>query len=92
LNQFAIDAVYRFGMEENFYAGIRYNTASGKLANSDPNEVTINRVQASLGWFLTKNILVKFEYVNQTYDDFPLDNIHSGAKFSGYVIETAISF
>jgi len=91
-NQFAIDAVYRFGMEENFYAGIGYNTASGKLANSNPNEVTINRIQGSLGWFLTKNILVKFEYVNQTYNDFPLDNIHSGAKFSGYVIETAISF
>ncbi|MEO8399430.1 MAG: hypothetical protein ABI550_06400, partial [Ignavibacteriaceae bacterium] len=52
-NQFAIDAIYRFGMEEKVYAGIRYNTASGKLANSAPSKVTINRFQAGLGWFMT---------------------------------------
>jgi len=91
-NQFAFDAVYRFGMDENFYAGVRYNTARGKLANINPDEVTINRVQAGIGWFLTKNILTKLEYVNQTYNDFPGSNIYSGGKFSGYVIEAVISF
>ncbi len=91
-NQFAFDAIYRFGMDENFYAGVRYNTAKGKLANINPNEVTINRIQASLGWFLTENILAKLEYVNQTYNDFPVNNIYREGKFSGYVIEAVISF
>ncbi len=90
--QFAIDGLYRFGSTENFYVGVRYNTASGKLLNSNPDPVTINRIQGSIGWFLTDNVLTKFEYVNQTYNDYPSSSIYSNGKFDGYLIEAVVSF
>lgn len=91
-NQIAGEAIYRFGSTEQLYAGIRYNTASGKLANADPNDVTINRFQAVLGWYLTQNIGVNFEYVNQTYNDFAEDSIYKDGKFNGVLAEASIAF
>ncbi len=91
-NQIAVDGLYRFGSDDNFYVGLRYNTVSGKLANKDQNEVSINRVQAAFGWFLTKNVLTKLEYVNQTYNDFASTSIYNGGKFNGMMLEAVISF
>lgn len=91
-NQFAVDALYRFGFSEQFYVGVRYNTAMGKMLNSNPNEISIDRIQAGLGWFMTQNILAKFEYVNQNYNDFPKSSIYSEGKFNGYMLEAVISF
>jgi hypothetical protein len=91
-NQYALDAVYRFGASDNFYAGLRYNTASGKLQNDNPQKVTIDRVQAVLGWFLTKNVLTKLEYVDQSYNHFPYSSIYSNGRFYGYVLEASITF
>jgi len=91
-NQLSADIIYRFGIEENFYFGLRYNKVSGKLANSDPNEVTINRLQVAGGWFLTKNLLAKVVYVDQNYNDFPLTSIYRGGNFSGFMVEAVIKF
>jgi hypothetical protein len=90
--QLAGEAIYRFGSQEQAYAGIRYNKASGKLANVDPNEVSINRLQLAFGWFLTNNVLAKLEYVNQSYNDFASTNILSDGNFKGITAEAAISF
>ncbi len=91
-NQFAADLIYRFGPNENVYAGARYNTASGKLSNSDINKVTINRTQVGFGWFMTRNILTKIEYVNQTYNDFVADSKYQNGRFNGIMVEATISF
>ena len=91
-NQFAGELLYRFGPRENVYVGGRYNTASGKLAAADASEVTINRTQFGAGWFLTKNILAKFEYVTQKYKDFPTGDFYNDGKFDGYMIEAVIAF
>jgi hypothetical protein len=91
-NQYALDAIYRFGANDNFYAGLRYNTASGKLQNSAPEKVAIDRVQAVLGWFLTKNVLTKLEYVDQSYNHFANTSIYSNGRFYGYVLEASITF
>jgi hypothetical protein len=69
-NQYAGELVYRFGKSEQFYVGGKYNTVSGKLSNADANKVSVNKVEASAGWFMTKNILAKLEYVNQNYNDY----------------------
>lgn len=90
--QISGDVVYRFGEDENLYFGISYNRVSGKLANSDPNDVSINRIQFGAGWFLTNNILAKFMYINQNYNDFAPTNVYSGGNFNGFIIETAIKF
>jgi len=91
-HQFAGNAVYRFGENDKFYLGFSYNRVSGKLKNSDPNDVSIDRIQAGAGWFLTKNILAKFIYVNQNYNDFVSTSPLSGGQFDGFMIETVISF
>ena len=62
--QLAGDLTYRFGWDENLFAGVRYNRISGKLEASDANEVAVERIQAALGWFLTENVVLKMEYVN----------------------------
>ena len=88
--QLAGELIYRFGEEENFYLGGRYNTVNGDDVSGV--EIDINRMQLSAGWFMTKNVLAKIEYVNQNYDGFlPNSRFHEG-KFNGVMVEAAISF
>ncbi|MFD2144027.1 hypothetical protein [Mucilaginibacter antarcticus] len=90
--QFAGDIIYRFPEDtENFWIGYRYNTVSAKIVGNT-TDVTVNRSAASAGWFLTKNIMMKAEYVSQQYKDYDATNILSGGKFSGLVMQAAISF
>lgn len=88
--QLSGELIYRFGNKENFYLGGRYNTVGGETATGQ--DVDINRVQLSGGWFMTKNILAKVEYVSQSYDGFTADDILHEGKFNGLLMEAAISF
>jgi len=90
VNQFAIDGVYRFGSTRQFYVGGRYNTVQGKLL-ADQN-VTADRVEAGAGWFITDNMLLKADYINQYYKDYPINSIYHKAKFHGVMIEATIGF
>ena len=97
VNQFVGDVLYRFGNNENFYIGARYNTVSGKLSNAIAQEISINRFEAAAGWFMTKNILSKLVYVNQNYNDFPQfvggnPNDLYGGNFKGIMFEAVITF
>jgi hypothetical protein len=90
--QYAGDIIYRFPAEsENFWVGYRYNTVSAKIIGNS-TDVTINRSAASAGWFLTKNIMMKGEWVSQQYKDYDATSLFSGGKFSGLVLQAAISF
>lgn len=100
-NQYAGDLVYRFGKKEQFYIAGKYNTVSGKLSNADANKVTVDRVESSIGWFMTKNILAKLDYVSQNYKDYtqfvgnvPTGNANNfyGGNFKGFMFEATISF
>ena len=88
--QLAGELIYRFGNNENFYIGTRYN----KVDSEDPSgvDVTIDRFQLGAGVFLTKNILTKFEYVTQNYDGFDTTSIFNEGKFNGVLLEAVISF
>lgn len=90
-NQFAIEGVYRFGKSENLFIGAKYNTVTARLAGF-ANDVKVDRTAFSGGWFLTKNILMKAEIVNQKYIDFPATDYRSTGKFWGYVIEAIVGF
>jgi hypothetical protein len=100
-DQYAGDIVYRFGKKEQFYIAGKYNTVSGKLSNADAKKVTVDRFESSIGWFMTKNIVAKLDYVNQNYKNYtqfvgnvPTGNANNfyGGKFNGLVFEAAISF
>lgn len=88
--QWAGELIYRFGNNENFYLGTRYNT----VTSDDPSgsEISIDRFQLGGGVFLTKNILAKIEYVNNTYDGYDTTSIFHDGKFNGLLLEAVISF
>jgi hypothetical protein len=90
--QYAADLIYRFPRgKENFWVGFRYNTVTALLQGYTSN-ITVNREAGSLGWFITRNIMAKAEYVNQAYQGYPSDNILNGGNFHGAVLEAALAF
>ncbi|GAC1592430.1 MAG: hypothetical protein NVS3B19_13970 [Ginsengibacter sp.] len=82
LNQIAGDVVYRFGDRENFYVGGRINSVNSEVMNIS-QAIKINRVAFAGGWFLTKNILMKGEYVVQHYNDFLVETIETMLNLMG---------
>jgi len=85
--QFATDLVFRFGKDENFYIGGRYNTLSADMVKMNAvapvapytvgqdlvPEYTlgVSRIAIAGGWYVTKNMLAKIEYSNQKYTGVP---------------------
>lgn len=90
-DQDMVEMLYRIGIKENFYIGGRYNNASGEQIGTG-NDITIDRFNVGIGYFLTKNVKAKIEYVSQTYDGFDVGNILNKGKFNGIVFESIISF
>jgi len=100
--QIGAELLYRFGSWDQFYVGARYNNVSGHGQYPEngkkPAEKEITRMNVGGGWFMTKNTLVKLEYVNQEYNE-NFANPWTGApsnitegKFSGVTLEAVISF
>jgi len=102
VKQYAIDGVYRFGKKEDIFLGVRYNAVSARLANvaetpTTPaiiytNDMKVNRVAFGAGWFLTRNVMLKGEYVTQQYKDLPAADYRDGGKFNGYVVQAVVGF
>ena len=90
-NQYAGEATYRFLADERVYVSGRYNTAKGRLL-AQTSDVSVDRYNVGGGWFLTPNVVLKGEWVNQKYNDFPITDIRNGGKFKGYVIEGVVAF
>jgi hypothetical protein len=91
MQQYAGDIVYRFCHDENLFVGVRYNKVAGRLSGF-ANDINIDRFAAAGGWFVTKNVLLKGEYVIQKYNAFPVGDYRSSGKFNGYVIEAVVGF
>lgn len=89
-NQYAAELLYRFLDDEKLYVGGRYNIVEGDLASGD--DVSIDRIQIGGGWFINDYMLLKAEYVVQSYNDFPATDIRSGGKFDGIMLEAVIGF
>lgn len=95
--QIGAELLYRFGKTEQFYFGGRYNTVSGETASTGTplaagDDIDVSRYNLAAGWFMTKNILAKLEYVNQKYEGYRDTNILNGGAFNGFVFEATISF
>jgi len=82
--QYEFNSQYYFGKDENVYVG-------GKINGVDNHEgQKVFRFEGVIGWFLTKNIIVKAEYVNQKYKGFSFYGDNAG--FKGMMFESGISF
>jgi hypothetical protein len=102
-NQYQGELLYRFGQNEKFYVGGRYNIADGTLALNQSTtatninqgtrtDVKLSRTAVAAGWYITPNILLKGEYVNQVYEGYPEEHIMSKGKFNGFVIQGVVGF
>ena len=89
--QLSGDLTYRFFPNDRMYVAARLNTASGEIVGA-PTDVNVQRNQLGLGLFITKNLLAKAEWVSQTYNSYPTNNILHGGKFSGLMLEGAVAF
>jgi hypothetical protein len=89
VQQLAGDVVYRL-FDDAVYVGGRWNQVTGDWANQ--TDLTVTRTAFSAGWFVTRNLLTKVEYVTQDYEGFAATDIRNGAKFNGFSIEGVIAF
>ncbi|MBK8699668.1 MAG: hypothetical protein IPN29_09010 [Saprospiraceae bacterium] len=89
--QLAGELVYRFLANEQLFIGARYNSVTSRL-NGYTSDVDITRTAIAAGWFPTKNLLLKGEYVTQKYEGFRGTDIRNGAKFNGITIEAIVGF
>lgn len=94
------ELLYYFFDKENVYVGGKYNSVSGELVSSGAN-VSINRLAFAAGWYMTENVMLKAEYVTQTYNDFPEYGagdyngnygIYHEGQFNGLIMEATINF
>ena len=62
------------------------------MGNATKSKTTsaVNRLETGAGWYMTPNILVKGEYVDQNYSNFAVYGGNAG--FDGMMLEATISF
>ncbi len=93
--QLGAELIYRFGGWDQFFVGGRYNSVSGygqfTTASPQKDNQVVNRINFGGGWFMTKNTLVKLEYVTQSYNDMFSTNLYE-AGFNGVMLEAVIGF
>lgn len=95
--QYSAEGLYRFLANEQLYVGARYTAMTGEPrglvdASGNQMEISIDRLAFAAGWFPTKNLLLKGEYVMQNFTDFPTTDYRNEGKFSGFMIEAVIGF
>lgn len=89
-NQLALEGIYRFFPKDNFFVGYRFNTVNDARVETDAQRIT--RHQLGAGWFLSPNILLKLEYVDQQYKNFAQSDYRHAGKFNGAMIEAVVGF
>lgn len=101
-SQIAVEGIYRFLPREQMYVGLRYNKMTGEPSGMTYNqatdnktgqaEVNIDRIAVAAGWFPSKNLLLKAEYVVQNFKDFPVADFRNEGKFNGFMVQAVIGF
>lgn len=96
-NYYAAQVVYRFSPA--VYAAARYSGATTSMLNGSASDGKVNRIQLGGGLWLTKNLLVKVEYVDQKYRGFAAGQmVNNGIQawrnpeFSGVISEVSFAF
>lgn len=91
-NQLGLEGLYRFGMNEQWYVGGRYNTVSGNQTDAAADR-DISRLNLGGGWFMTNNVLLKVEYVTSEYSGAGWNGSkYQDGKFNGMMLEAVIGF
>jgi hypothetical protein len=93
----AAEGVYH--LTPNLYAAARYSGAFAGKINDLSSDGVVHRIQVGGGYWLTRTMLVKGEYVYEWYDDFrPAEgqvggiDAWRGPSFNGVIFEASFSF
>lgn len=90
--QLGAELLYRFGTNDQLYIGGRYNMVSGESTEVSKT-IDIDRLNVGLGWFMTKNVLAKIEYMNQNYSgDGWIGSRFENGNIQGIMLEAVIGF
>ena len=93
MNHYTVGALQRFGANNRFYVAARYENA---VVDNDlvAGEQELTQTQIALGWFLSKNAMMKIEYIKQERENIAVSGVHTSApaEFDGYMIQAALSF
>jgi hypothetical protein len=96
-NYYAADVKYE--ITPALYAAARYSAATTSMLNGTASNGQVDRIQIGGGFWLTKNLLMKMEYVQQKYSGFAAGEIVNNGiqawrdpEFSGVVSEVSFSF
>jgi predicted porin len=96
-NYYAGDVVYK--ITPALYAAARYSNATTDMLAGRDTDGKVNRIQVGGGFWLTRNMLMKLEYVTQKYSGFRQgdmvnNNIQAwrDPEFNGFVAEVSFAF
>lgn len=96
-NYYAADVTYE--LTSALYAAARYSNAATSQLAGNASDGQVARIQVGGGFWLTKNLLMKMEYVQQKYSGFAAGQmVNNGIQawrdpeFSGFVSEVSFSF
>ncbi|HET7710533.1 MAG TPA: hypothetical protein VFL80_01250, partial [Thermoanaerobaculia bacterium] len=92
-------AQVKYNLTPTIYAAARYSGATTEMLNGKATDGNVDRIQVGGGLWITRNLLMKLEYVDQKYTGFAVgdmvnNNIQAwhGPRFSGFVTEVSFSF
>lgn len=90
-SQYSIELKQSIGQDT--YIAARHNEAEHMKAAGFDSDQLVTRSQLAVGRFLTKNALLKLEYVMQKYKNFEAaGSLLSGGRFSGIIAEGSVHF
>lgn len=109
MSQIAADLLYYFGASRNVYVGGRFNLATMELpgavntngtatdfSDDEYYQASVQRIAVAAGWYILDQMLLKGEYVYQTYNDFDFGtatpDYRKDGQFSGVVIQAVVGF
>jgi hypothetical protein len=94
---YAGDVVYE--LTDNLYAAARYSAATADMFQGRDSNGKVTRYQVGGGFWLTKNLLWKVEYVKQQYSGFAAGDVVNNnvqawrdPAFSGVITEVSFAF
>ena len=94
---YAGDAVYR--INPTLYGAVRYSSATPTMLQGRASDGKVNRLAVGGGFWLTRTLLVKLEWVDQKYSGFAEgDIVNNGIQawrnpsFNGLISEVSFSF
>jgi hypothetical protein len=96
-NYAAAEVVYH--LTSSLYSAARYSGAYADKINNISSDGVVNRIQAGGGYWISRTMLIKLEYVYQWYDEFnPAEgqvsssDVWRNPSFNGVILEASFSF